>query len=300
MRHALRTAERFAASSAPILITGESGTGKEVISRRIHQCSSRSNRPYIRVNCAALSESLFESELFGHEAGSFTGATSRRVGRFELASGGTLLLDEISEIPTRLQAKLLRVLEEGEFERVGASQSQFTDVRVLATSNRKLETEVQEGRFRADLYYRLSVLEIPIRPLRERRDDILPLVRFFLDRFANESPHPNLELTAAASQQLLNFDWPGNVRQLRNVSHQLCILSPSPAIRSEDLPLSLETPASERGSSSLYDLPLREVERLVIETCLDRFQGNKTAAARHLGVTARTLHNKLRQYDDAA
>lgn len=298
MRTLVDMAKRFAKCSAPVLITGESGTGKEVVSRTIHEHSDRATVSYVRVNCAALSESLFESELFGHEAGSFTGATSQRIGRFEVASGGTLLLDEISEIPLRLQAKLLRVLEEGEFERVGGNQSRQTDVRILATSNRDLRNAVATGEFREDLYYRLSVLNLQIAPLRERREDIQPLVQYFLERFANEGlSNKIVDVDARAMDFLRNYDWPGNVRQLRNVVHQMCVLSPQATIRISDIPPLLDTP---KKTDSLYDIPLKDSERIIIENCIKRYHGNKTAAARHLGVTARTLHNKIRQYTDAA
>ena len=299
MRRVMSVAKRFASCSAAVLVTGESGTGKEVVSRTIHQHSDRSENPYVRVNCAALSESLFESELFGHEAGSFTGATSQRIGRFELAAGGTLLLDEISEIPMRLQAKLLRVLEEGEFERVGGNTPRQTNVRVLATSNRDLRREVTEGSFREDLFYRLSVLEIDIAPLRERREDIEPLVRHFMRQFADESSGPPIvDVDPSVCDLLRDYDWPGNVRQLRNVVHQMCVLATASRIRMQDVPdLS---PISQGGDDSLYELPLRDAERIIIENCIKRYHGNKTAAARHLGVSARTLHNKIQQYSKAA
>ena len=299
MRRILEVAKRFANCSAAVLITGESGTGKEVVSRTIHEHSRRADAPYVRVNCAALSESLFESELFGHAEGSFTGATSQRAGRFELASGGTLLLDEISEIPLRLQAKLLRVLEEGEFERVGDNDCLKTDIRVLATSNRDLRREVANGSFREDLFYRLSVLEIEIAPLRDRREDIEPLIRHFIKQFANESvDHAIADVDTVVCNLLREYDWPGNVRQLRNVAHQMCVLATKSRIRMQDVPQL--SPISHGDDDSLYELSLRDAERMIIESCIKRYHGNKTAAARHLGVSARTLHNKIQQYSKAA
>ncbi|MCA9212256.1 MAG: sigma-54-dependent Fis family transcriptional regulator [Planctomycetales bacterium] len=299
MKKVVDVATRFARSSASVLITGESGTGKEVIARTIHEHSKRCDGPYVRVNCAALSESLFESELFGHEEGAFTGATHQRSGRFELASGGTLLLDEISEIPLRLQAKLLRVLEEGEFQRVGGNESQLTNIRVLSTSNRDLRRDIAKGRFREDLYFRLGVLEIGIAPLRERRADIEPLVRHFVDRFADENPEGHIDdIAPSVLERLENYDWPGNVRQLRNVVHQMCVLATTSCIGLQDIP-DLAVPTNH-ATSDLYDLTLRDAEQLIIEGCLKRYHGNKTAAARHLGISVRTLHNKVRTYLDAA
>jgi transcriptional regulator with PAS, ATPase and Fis domain len=301
MKAVIAEAQRFAKSAATVLITGESGTGKEVVARIVHNHSPRSGRNYVRVNCAALSASLIESELFGHERGAFTGAVDRRVGRFEWAEGGTLLLDEISEIALDLQAKLLRVLEEDEFERVGGNQTYRSDVRVIATSNRSLECEVADGKFRADLFYRLNVLQIHIPPLRLRRDDIPDLVLNFVDQFVAKEGLPITSIAPETMELLRAYDWPGNVRQLRNVIYRSCLLAQTKTIRPTDLPEldPIEFPIPE----SFVGMRLDDVERQVIVSSLKKFNGNKTAAAKQLGVTSRTLANKMklyRQQSDAA
>jgi DNA-binding NtrC family response regulator len=247
------------------------------------------------VNCAALSETLIESELFGHERGAFTGASEERVGRFEWAGKGTLLLDEISEIPPSLQAKLLRVLEEEEFQRVGSNRSLPMEARIIATSNRDPLDEVAAGRFREDLYYRLNVLQIHIPPLRERREDIPLLVEHFIRQFGQEGYTGVSAIHPAAMQQLCNYTWPGNVRQLRNMVRRLCILSKVEVIRPDDLPELVARPQSASASVDFYEMTLRDVERRLIKASLRRFSGNRTAAAQHLGVTPRTLFNRLRQ-----
>lgn len=301
MKTVVADAKRFAKSSATILITGESGTGKEVVARIVHDHSPRARRNYVRVNCAALSSSLIESELFGHERGAFTGAVDRRVGRFEWADGGTLLLDEISEIALDLQAKLLRVLEEDEFERVGGNQTYRSDVRVIATSNRSLEHEVADGNFRADLFYRLNVLHIHIPPLRLRRDDIPELVLNFVDQFVAKEGVPIASIAPETMEILRAYDWPGNVRQLRNVIYRSCLVAQTRTIRPADLPdlAPVEFPIPE----SFAGMRLDDIERQVIVSSLKTFNGNKTAAAKQLGVTSRTLANKMklyRQQNDAA
>jgi transcriptional regulator with PAS, ATPase and Fis domain len=302
LRRVLRYAEQYARSSAPVMITGESGTGKEGIARRIHELSERKDQAYARINCAALSEGLLESELFGHERGAFTGAISQRIGRFEWAAGGTLLLDEISEIPLALQAKLLRVLEENEFQRVGANQTQIADVRILATSNRVLEQEVHRGNFRRDLFHRISVLPLQMPPLRERQEDIPELVLHFLQLFRDEREQPVTRVIGQAMKQLVEYSWPGNIRELRNVVHRSVVLAKTTVLSMEDIPRLTDESAvidSESGVD-LLDLPLEEAERRIILMAIERFQGNKSAASRHLGITARTLHNKLNRYRDAA
>lgn len=292
MKAVIHQAHQFAATRATVLIDGESGTGKERVAQLIHCSSPRAAQPYVRVNCAALSESLIESELFGHECGAFTGATEARIGRFELADGGTLLLDEIGELPVRLQAKLLRVLEEQEFERVGGMKTMRVDARILATTNRNLEREVAEGTFRRDLYYRLNVVRIEVPPLRERLDDIPPLVACFIRKFQAESRAGVRGLAGSALQLLLAHVWPGNVRELRNVIHAACIRASGQNIQPQDLPpLHKPEPAEElRGTT------LEEIERHVILRTLRELGGNKTAAAERLGVTPRTLLNKMKRY----
>jgi DNA-binding NtrC family response regulator len=293
----VETVRRVAQSKATLLVQGESGTGKELIARLAHYSSPRAENPFITVNCAALSETLLESELFGHEKGAFTGAIARREGRFELAHGGTLLLDEISEIPLALQAKLLRAIEEEEFERVGGMRTIKVDVRLICTTNRDLVREAEEGRFRSDLYYRLNVVPVVLPPLRERRDDIPLLVNYFLKRFRRESASPARRVAKAAMETLTKYRWPGNVRELRNIIHRAVVLGTGEALGPEDLPADL---TSERpraiGSGIVVGQSIDEVERDLIIKTLESTGGNKTEAARILRVTPRTLRNKLGRY----
>ncbi len=315
MSDLLKTAERVAASKGTVLITGESGTGKERIAHFIHQNSPRVNGPFIRVNCAALSEHLLESELFGHEKGSFTGAHKRHEGRFELADGGTLLLDEIGEISPALQTKLLRVLEEEEFERVGGTQTLKVDVRVIATTNRDLPKEVSEGQFREDLYYRLHVLPIHMEPLRDRREDILPLAEHFAAFYARQNGIQSPNFTDESLRRLLDWNWPGNVRELENAIHRAVILLDGGDIEPDHLlfePLPSRdrkpkfTLVTDKGdylgaiaaSSPLANRQLADLEREAILCTLEATRGNKTEAARRLGVTARTLSNKMKLWRD--
>jgi DNA-binding NtrC family response regulator len=298
MMHVIEQARRYARSSATVLITGESGTGKELLARFVHEHSARLGQPYVRVNCAALSESLIESELFGHERGAFTGADTIRRGRFEAAGGGTLFLDEISEVSRRAQAKLLRALEEEEYERVGGDETRRLCARIVASSNRDLGRRVRNRRFRADLYYRLNVLRLHVPPLRERREDIPPLVQYFVGRFRNDAVLAIRGVTPRTMQRLCDHDWPGNIRELRNIIQRACVLSEAPLLEIEDVPkLSLAPVASSADDTSPFDaLPLDEIERRVILARLRRCNGNKTAAAAELGVTSRTLRNKLQRY----
>ncbi len=295
MRRVVEQARRVAPSKATVLIEGETGTGKELIARLIHYESTRSRGPFVRVNCAALTESLIESELFGHEKGAFTGAVENRVGRFECAHRGTILFDELGEMTPRLQAKLLRVLEEEEFERVGSTRTIKVDVRVLATTNRDLDEEVARGNFRSDLLYRLNVVRIRLAPLRERREDIIPLAKYFVSRFASESGNRVADIAEDAIAALNDYHWPGNVRQLRNAIHHACLLCDGPTISAEDLP---ELPARRPiyAESDFVGRSLEEIERYVIIRTLEMCRGNKTAAAGILGITARTLFNKLKRY----
>ena len=293
MQAIFEQARRIARSTAPVLITGESGTGKEVVARMIHAAGARAENSYVRVNCAALSETLIESELFGHERGAFTGAADQRIGRFEWAEDGTLLLDEISEIPLHLQAKLLRVLEEEEFQRVGGNESISMRARIVATSNRDLEQEAHEGRFREDLFYRLNVLQLELPPLRERREDIPVLIEHFLAQFCDEGEVTVRAMDDTAMSVLCDYDWPGNVRQLRNVVRRVCILARSPVARETDLP-ELPTPGVPKAQD-LFQMTIKQASRLLVQASLRRYRGNKTAAARHLGVTTRTLHNWLKE-----
>jgi DNA-binding NtrC family response regulator len=304
MNELIRLATRYADSSASVMITGESGTGKELFSRLLHDKSSRADQKFIAFNCAAVPESLIESEIFGHERGAFTGAVQRRIGYFEKADQGTLLLDEISEIPATLQAKLLRVLEEQEVQPIGADRPRPIDVRIVATSNRDLKTEVANGNFREDLFHRLNVLDLRIPPLRERVTDIPLLVLHFVEMFRNESGHQVVNVTKEAMQSLCSHQWPGNVRELRNVIHRACVVANTSEICLDSLPKfestccdsGYETPTEHQVFNSLAGLTLAEVERRLILMCLQKFDGNKTSAAAQLGVTARTLSNKLKLY----
>ncbi len=311
MKELLKTAERVAPSKGTVLITGESGTGKERIAHFIHNRSPRHAGPFIRVNCAALPEPLLESELFGHERGAFTGAHKRHEGRFELADGGTLLLDEIGEISPGLQTKLLRVLEEEEFERVGGTGTLKVDVRVIATTNRDLPREVSEGRFREDLYYRLHVLPIHVAPLRDRREDVLPLAHHFAQFYARQNGVSAPEFSPDSERRLLEWNWPGNVRELENAIHRAVILLEGGLIEPDHL-LFEPMPSVDRkpkftlitdkgaylgaisSSSPLANRPLADLEREAILCTLEATRGNKTEAARRLGVTARTLSNKMK------
>jgi DNA-binding NtrC family response regulator len=299
----LAAAQRIASSKGTVLISGESGTGKERIAHYIHQNSPRRDQPFVRVNCAALSESLLESELFGHERGAFTGAYKNRAGRFELADGGTLLLDEIGEISPNLQAKLLRVLEEEEFERVGGSSTLEVDVRVIATTNRDLQAEVRAGRFREDLYYRLHVLPVHILPLRERREDILPLAEHFAKEYATQNGRAQPLFAPDARRRLEEWTWPGNVRELENAIQRAVVLMQGTSLSADLLPASGPASAGQPPStnpfgfastSSLANRRIDDIEREAILSTLTSTGNNKTEAARRLGVTARTLSNKMK------
>jgi DNA-binding NtrC family response regulator len=292
--------EQVARSSATVLIRGESGTGKEVVARAIHNASARRERPMLAVNCAALSENLLESELFGHEKGAFTGADRLRRGRFELADGGTLLLDEISEIAASLQAKLLRVLQESTFERVGSSVSQQVDVRVVATSNRDLEEEVEEGRFRQDLFYRLNVVPVELPPLRQRAQDVPELCRHFLHQIARRENSVFRHMEPEALRLLQRYPWPGNVRELQNIVERACVLETEPGvIRAATLEPWLRI--GEPRGSAIQDLagkPLADIEKQVILSTLQQFKGHRQKTAGALGIGVRTLGMKLKRWKD--
>ena len=289
--------ELVARSNATVLICGESGTGKEMVARAIHFASERRERPMLAVNCAALSENLLESELFGHEKGAFTGADRLRRGRFELADGGSILLDEISEIAPALQAKLLRVLQESAFERVGSSVTQQVDARVIATTNRDLAKEVKEGRFRQDLYYRLNVVPIELPPLRERLEDIPELVRFFLHSIAKRESNAFRHIEPDALRLLQKYSWPGNVRELQNIIERAGVLeSEAGVVRAATLEPWLKLQTDVGGGESLAGRPLADIEKQVILSTLERFKGHRIKTATALGIGIRTLGMKLKKW----
>jgi DNA-binding NtrC family response regulator len=289
-----------ARSNATVLIRGESGTGKEVVARQIHSNSDRREKPMLAVNCAALSENLLESELFGHEKGAFTGADRLRRGRFELADGGTLLLDEISEIAPGLQAKLLRVLQEGSFERVGSSISQQVDVRVIATSNRDLEASVAEGKFRQDLFYRLNVVPIELPALRQRIEDVPDLCRHFLSNISKRDKSPFRHIESEAVRVMQKYTWPGNVRELQNIIERAVVLESQPGVvRGETIEPWMVSKVGVAGAAeSLAGKPLADIEKQVILSTLERFKGHRIKTAGALGIGVRTLGMKLKRWKD--
>jgi two-component system response regulator AtoC len=297
MLQVFKTIGRVAPTQEPVLIVGESGTGKELVANAIHKNSRRAGQPFIKVNSAALSPALLESELFGHEKGAFTGAVARRIGRFEHAHGGTLFLDEIGDLDVDLQAKLLRVLQTGQFERVGGEETLQVDVRVLAATNRDLPARIADGRFREDLFYRLNVVTIELPPLRQRRDDIPLLAEHVLGKLARKYDWPNLALSPQAFAHLSERDWPGNVRELQNVLARAAILARGRIIGLDDvrLPTSDSLRESATGSLLLRDI-LAETERRVIRQALEQEKWNRTRAARLLGISRRQLFDKIRQY----
>ncbi|HLK23645.1 MAG TPA: sigma-54 dependent transcriptional regulator [Caulobacteraceae bacterium] len=314
MQDLIKLADQVAPSEASILITGESGVGKEVMARYVHRKSRRAARPFICVNCAAIPENLLESELFGHEKGSFTGAVARRIGKFEEADGGTLLLDEISEMDGRLQAKLLRALQEREIDRVGGNRPVKVDIRVIATSNRDLAVAVREGAFREDLLYRLNVMNLKLPPLRERPGDVTALAEHFVQKYAAANGVPERPLSAQARQRLLTHRWPGNVRELENAMHRAVLLSTGVeieefAIRLPDgQPISAAPDAqtaraasiaAETATRAFVGQTVAAVEQQLIIDTLSHCLGNRTHAANILGISIRTLRNKLKEYADA-
>ena len=319
IRRVLALARQVAPSKATVLIAGESGTGKELFARLLHEASTRRDKPFVAVNCAALPEHLLESELFGHEKGAFTGAIQKKPGKFELAHGGTLLLDEISEMALGLQAKLLRALQEGEVDRVGGTEPLAVDVRVVATTNRNIEESVHSGEFRQDLYYRLNVIPLKLPPLRERGQDIMALADFFVKRYSREYGFSAGGFSSEAQTWLLEYPWPGNVRELQNLMERAVLLAAGTPIRpchflldGEEWPLDEDT---EEGGGAVSEdfcaapqdssimggpgedvLPLQEMEKRLILKSLDQTAGNRTMASKLLGISVRTLRNKLNEY----
>ena len=294
MQEVFDTIRQVAPTRATVLIQGESGTGKELVARALHQCSPRAQGPFVPVHCAALAPTLLESELFGHEKGAFTGAVERRRGRFEMADGGTLFLDEIGEIDPALQVKILRVLEERKFERVGGTETVSVDVRLVAATNRDLKKRVEEGKFREDLFYRLYVVTLTLPPLREREGDVVLLARHYLKTLAAENGRPAPGITAEAMDALAAYPWPGNVRELRNAIERMVVLGTGDKLTVRELPAALraaaKSPAPRPGSA------LRDAERQMIEESLRRHKGSRTQAALDLGISRRTLHRKINQF----
>lgn len=320
MQEVVKLADKIAPSEATVLITGESGTGKEVMSTHIHRKSKRKDAPFIAVNCAAIPENLLESELFGHEKGSFTGATGRRIGKFEEAHAGTLLLDEVSEMHPALQAKLLRCIQEKEITRVGSNGAVKVDVRIIATSNRNLEDSVKKGDFREDLYFRLNVVNIHLPSLRERPGDIVELAQFFADKYAEANGVEKKKLSKEAEQKLAGYDWPGNIRELENTMHRAILTSVENELEADSInvqgsktpdagkaanqssPSDAETNAAAiqnpGGVEAFVGRTISDVERDMIINTLEHCLGNRTHAANILGISIRTLRNKLNQYKE--
>lgn len=323
MKRVMMLADKVAPSEATVLITGESGTGKEVMSRYIHNQSKRKDGAFIALNCAAIPENLLESELFGHEKGAFTGATARRIGKFEEANNGTLLLDEITEMDIGLQAKLLRVLQERMITRVGSNKDIPVNVRILATSNRNMEKTVEDGKFREDLYFRLNVMNIKLPALRERPGDILALAQFFADKYAKANSVEKKKISAAAQNKLEQYPWRGNIRELENAMHRAVIISledeieadaimledsefsgsdtpvkPTPVPSNTEEPKTADTVQNPGAVEAFIGRPLADIERDMILNTLEHTLGNRTHAANILGISIRTLRNKLNQYKE--
>ncbi len=297
MEEVFDTIRQAAPSRATVLIQGESGTGKELVARALHQCSPRAENPFVPVHCAALSPTLLESELFGHEKGAFTGAVERRRGRFEMADGGTLFLDEIGEIDASLQVKILRVLEERKFERVGGTETISVDVRLVTATNQDLKAMLEEGRFREDLFYRLYVVNLMIPPLRERDGDIVLLAQHYLQTLSEENHKKPVSLTTDAMDALMAYPWPGNVRELRNVIERMVVLGHGSKLTVRDLPVSLRPDKGRLRTGSRAGNRMRDTERQLLEEALRRHKGNRTQAALDLGISRRTLHRKLNEYE---
>ncbi|MEM5788861.1 MAG: sigma-54 dependent transcriptional regulator, partial [Syntrophobacteraceae bacterium] len=307
MRRLLEMIALVAPAETTVLITGESGTGKGLVARAIHANSPRREKPLIEVNCAAIPESLIESELFGHEKGAFTGADKQRKGRFSMADGGTIFLDEIGELPLSMQAKLLRVIQEGEIQRVGSDMPIPVNARIVAATNRNVEKMISDGVFREDLYYRLNVFALQVPPLRDRIEDIPALAQSFLKRFSEKNRKPLKGITPQAIDLLLRHEWPGNVRELENAMERAVILLQGEFVSPVELPLALQRPADLAGADPLCipmaetkgkDASLADMEKELIHQKLQEAGGNKSEAARRLGITRRTLKLKLKKYMD--
>lgn len=300
MQEVLSVAARAAESKATVLITGESGSGKEVLAKSIHYISSRKDKPFVAVNVPALPETLLESELFGHEKGAFTGADKARIGRFEMANKGTIFLDEIGDIPMNLQVKLLRVLQEHKIERLGSNESIDIDVRVIAATHQNLEQKIKDGTFREDLFYRLNVISIHIPPLRERKDDVMPLIEHFIKKYAEENGKPKIEISKEAVDYLMKYNYPGNVRELENIIERAVVLSRQNIITVNDLPSNVKGFKTETDPILDENKTLNEqveaLEKKLIYDALMRADGNQSLAGRMLGLTERNLRYKMQKY----
>ena len=299
MQRVFEIVDQVAPSKATVLITGESGTGKELVANAIHQRSPRASGPFIKLHCAALAETLLESELFGHERGAFTGAVARKDGRFQIADSGTLFLDEIGEISPSVQVKLLRFLQEHEFERVGGTQTVRVDVRVIAATNKNLAEEVKAGRFREDLFYRLNVVTIDMPPLRTRKTDIPMLAKFFLDKYAKDNNKPLEGFAPQTLELLMSYDWPGNVRELENAIERAVVLAGGPLIEPRHLPANVRPTASATGMPPIPGSTLAEIEKYAILETLKATGGSTSKAADMLGISVRTIQYRLHDYNAA-
>lgn len=300
MENVLNTALRVADSKATVLLRGESGTGKEVLAKAVHFASSRKDKPFIAVNCAALNENLLESELFGHEKGAFTGADKQKRGRFEIADDGTLFLDEIGDLPMATQVKLLRVLQEEEFERVGGTQTINVDVRVIAATNKNIEELIKEGKFREDLYYRINVVTISIPPLRERKEDVVHLVNHFIQKYLPETRKEKIEFSKEAMDMLMKYNYPGNIRELENIVHHSIVLSRGEIISSSDLPEQIKVTSSENvfGINNNSTLPeqVENLEKMLVLNALKKTNNNQLQASKILGISERNLRYRLEKW----
>ena len=301
MEEVINVAARVADSKATVLITGENGTGKEVLAKAIHYMSPRKEKPFVAVNVPALTETLLESELFGHEKGAFTGADKMKKGRFEIAHGGTIFLDEVGDIPQSIQVKLLRVLQEHQFERVGGTEKIEVDVRIIAATNKELEQKIKNGTFREDLYYRLNVVSIKIPPLRDRKEDILPLIESFIEKYCKENDKEKLEASKEAIDVLMKYNYPGNVRELENIVERAVVLTRGKVITLNDLPMNMRGFKQEKalailGKGTLTD-QVGALEKQLIYDALQESNGNQTKAGKLLGLTERNLRYKLKKYN---
>ncbi len=299
IQQVFRTVKKIAKTDSTVLITGETGVGKEIVARTVHLASDRRNHPFVKVNCAAIPENLIESELFGYEKGAFTGAVSTKPGRFEIADGGTLFLDEIGEMPLQLQVKLLSVLQDWTFERVGGVKTMRVDIRVIAATNRDLKESIDAGTFRSDLFYRLNVVPIHIPPLKERREDIFPQTEYFLKKYSTRYRRENLTLSPEVTDAFSNYDWPGNTRELENAIERMVLMSESEVIGAEEIPeeiAGLMEPPAESSFKGRVEGISRAAERQMILEALAATGQNRTKAAELLGISRRTLQKKIKEY----